>query len=81
MYIYWGEVHPLLFSCSVLAGAALLALLTTYVVVRIWDLRRLILPLSYFIEKPFQNCTHTSGDLLGTVMPYADCTLPVEEVR
>lgn len=54
---------------------------TTYVVVRIWDLRRLILPLSYFIEKPFQNWTHTSADLLGTVMLYADYTLPVEELR
>jgi len=54
---------------------------TTYVVVRIWDLRRLILPLSYFIEKPFQNWTHTSTDLLGTVMLYADYSLPVEEVR
>jgi small-conductance mechanosensitive channel len=54
---------------------------TTYVVVRIWDLRRLILPLTYFIEKPFQNWTHTSSDLLGTVMLYADYTLPVEEVR
>lgn len=54
---------------------------TTYVVVRIWDLRRLILPLTYFIEKPFQNWTHTSADLLGTVMLYADYTLPVEELR
>src|SRR5260370_2697009 len=54
---------------------------TTYVVVRIWDLRRLILPLTYFIEKPFQNWTHTSSDLLGTVMLYADYTVPVEEVR
>lgn len=54
---------------------------TTYVVVRIWDLRRLILPLTYFIEKPFQNWTHTSEDLLGTVMLYADYTLPVEELR
>lgn len=54
---------------------------TTYVVVRIWDLRRLILPLTYFIEKPFQNWTHTSADLLGTVMVYADYTLPVEELR
>ncbi|NIQ12793.1 MAG: mechanosensitive ion channel, partial [Gammaproteobacteria bacterium] len=35
----------------------------TYVVVRIWDLRRLILPISYFIEKPFQNWTRVSADL------------------
>jgi small-conductance mechanosensitive channel len=54
---------------------------TTYVVVRIWDLRRLIVPLSYFIEKPFQNWTRTSADLLGTVFVYADYTVPVDEVR
>jgi hypothetical protein len=54
---------------------------TTYVVVRIWDLRRLIVPLSYFIEKPFQNWTRVSADLLGTVFLYADYTVPVEEVR
>ena len=54
---------------------------TTFVVVRIWDLRRMILPLTYFIEKPFQNWTHSSAALLGTVMLYADYTLPVEEMR
>jgi small-conductance mechanosensitive channel len=54
---------------------------TTYVVVRIWDLRRLVLPLSYFIEKPFQNWTRVTADLLGTVFLYADYTVPVEEVR
>jgi len=54
---------------------------TTYVVVRLWDLRRLIVPLSYFIEKPFQNWTRTTSDLLGTAMIYADYTVPVEEVR
>src|SRR6201997_1050879 len=48
---------------------------TTYVIVRIWDLRRLVLPLSYFIEKPFQNWTRTTSDLLGTAMIYADYTL------
>jgi small-conductance mechanosensitive channel len=53
----------------------------TYVVLRIWDLRRLILPISYFIEKPFQNWTRTSADLLGTVFLYADYTLPVAAVR
>lgn len=53
----------------------------SYVVVRIWDLRRLILPLSYFIEKPFQNWTRTHADLLGTVMIYTDFTAPVEELR
>ncbi|MEJ2725681.1 MAG: mechanosensitive ion channel [Deltaproteobacteria bacterium] len=54
---------------------------TTYVVVRIWDLRRLVLPLTYFIEKPFQNWTRVTADLLGTVYLYVDYTLPVEEVR
>lgn len=54
---------------------------TTYVVVRIWDLRRLVLPLSYFIEHPFQNWTRSSADLLANVFPYVDYTLPVEEVR
>jgi small-conductance mechanosensitive channel len=54
---------------------------TTYVVVRIWDLRRLVLPLTYFIEKPFQNWTRVTADLLGTVFLYADYTVPVEEVR
>ena len=54
---------------------------TTYVVVRIWDERRLIVPLSYFIEQPFQNWTRHSADLLGTVYLYADYTLPVEPVR
>ncbi len=54
---------------------------TTYVVVRIWDLRRLVVPLSYFIEKPFQNWTRRSADLLGTVYIYTDYTIPVDEVR
>jgi len=53
----------------------------TYVVVRIWDLRRLVLPISYFIEKPFQNWTRTSADILGSVFIYVDYTTPVGEVR
>jgi small-conductance mechanosensitive channel len=53
----------------------------TYVVVRIWDLRRLVLPISYFIEKPFQNWTRNAADLLGTAFIYADYTVPVQEVR
>jgi small-conductance mechanosensitive channel len=52
-----------------------------YVVVKIWDLRRLVLPISYFIEKPFQNWTKTRSDILGTVFLYTDYTVPVEEVR
>jgi small-conductance mechanosensitive channel len=53
----------------------------TYVVVRIWDLRRLIVPLSYFIEHPFQNWTWQQADILGTVFIYTDYTIPVEAVR
>lgn len=54
---------------------------TTFVVVRIWDLRRLVVPLSYFIENPFQNWTRTTADLIGTVFLYTDYTIPVETVR
>ena len=53
----------------------------TYVVVRIWDLRRLIVPITYFLEKTFQNWTRISADLLGTVFLYVDYTVPVETVR
>jgi small-conductance mechanosensitive channel len=54
---------------------------TTYVVIRIWDLRRLVVPLSDFIEKPFQNWTRVTADLLGTVFLYVDYTVSVEEIR
>jgi small-conductance mechanosensitive channel len=53
----------------------------TYVVVKIWDERRMILPINYFIEKPFQNWTRTTTELLGTVFLYADYTLPIEPLR
>jgi small-conductance mechanosensitive channel len=54
---------------------------STYVVVRLWDWRRLILPLSYFIEKPFQNWTRDNAALIGTVMLYLDYETPIEAVR
>jgi small-conductance mechanosensitive channel len=54
---------------------------TTYVVVRIWDQRRLMLPLSYFIEHPFENWTRRTADLLATVTLYVDYTVPVQELR
>jgi small-conductance mechanosensitive channel len=54
---------------------------STYVVVRLWDLRRLIVPLSLFIEKPFQNWTRDSTNLIGTVFLYVDFTAPVEAIR
>ncbi len=53
----------------------------TYVVVRIWDLRRLIVPITYFIERPFQNWTRTSADLLGSVFVYADYNAPIDDIR
>jgi small-conductance mechanosensitive channel len=53
----------------------------TYVVVKIWDLRRLVVPITYFIEHAFQNWTRVSADLLGTVLLYTDYTVPVEAVR
>jgi small-conductance mechanosensitive channel len=53
----------------------------SYVVVKLWDLRRMVVPLSYFIEKPFQNWTRTGGELIGTVFLYVDHTAPVETIR
>lgn len=53
----------------------------TYVVVRIWDLRRLIVPITYFIEKPFQNWTRISADILGSVFLYVDHTVPTDTIR
>ena len=53
----------------------------TYVVVKIWDQRRLIVPLNHFIEHPFQNWTRTDAEILGTVYLYVDYTVPVEAVR
>ncbi|HIG76184.1 MAG TPA: mechanosensitive ion channel family protein [Bacteroidetes bacterium] len=53
----------------------------TYVIVRIWDLRRLVLPISYFIEQPFQNWTRQSARVIGTAYVRTDYTVPVGEVR
>jgi small-conductance mechanosensitive channel len=53
----------------------------TYVVVRVWDFRRLVVPITYFIEQPFQNWTRTSADILGTVFLYADYTVPLDALR
>ncbi|WP_221938471.1 mechanosensitive ion channel family protein [Mycobacterium sp. KBS0706] len=54
---------------------------STYVVVRLWDWRRLVLPLSYFIEQPFQNWTREGSALIGSVFLYLDHTAPVAEMR
>jgi small-conductance mechanosensitive channel len=53
----------------------------SYAVLKTWDLRRLIIPINHFIEKPFQNWTRNSTNLLCPVMIYADHSLPVEAVR
>lgn len=54
---------------------------STYVVVRLWDWRRMIVPLTYFIEKPFQNWTHQTAAIIGTVLLRVDYTVPVPKVR
>jgi small-conductance mechanosensitive channel len=53
----------------------------TYVVVHIWDDRRLVVPLSHFIERPFQNWTRSSAEILGSVFVWVDYTLPLSQVR
>jgi len=53
----------------------------TFVVVRIWDLRRMVLPISYFLERPFQNWTRHSADILGSVFIYADYSVPIDKIR
>lgn len=53
----------------------------TYVVVRVWDDRRLVVPLQYFIEKPFQNWTRRNSSLIGSVFLWVDYTLPLEPLR
>lgn len=53
----------------------------TYVVVRIWDQRRLVVPLQYWIEKPFQNWTRTTSELIGTVFLWVDYRTPLEPLR
>jgi small-conductance mechanosensitive channel len=53
----------------------------TYVVVRLWDKRRLIVPITYFLEKPFQNWTRTATDLVGAVAIKVDFAMPIDAVR
>lgn len=62
----WGRVEEITF---------------TYVVLSIWDERRLVLPLNYFIEKPFQNWTRNSARLTGAVFLQTDYTVPIEALR
>jgi small-conductance mechanosensitive channel len=54
---------------------------STYVVIRIWDLRRMVVPLTYFIEKPFLNWTRDGSALLGSVTLFLDYTAPIERIR
>jgi len=54
---------------------------STYVVIRLWDLRRLIVPLSYFIEKPFYNWTRQAAAPIGSVLLYLDYGAPIERIR
>ncbi|MEN3976238.1 mechanosensitive ion channel domain-containing protein [Emcibacter sp. SYSU 3D8] len=54
---------------------------SSFVVIKLWDWRRLVVPLGYFIEKPFQNWTRTTASIIGTVYLYVDYTVPVERVR
>lgn len=53
----------------------------TYVVVRVWDKRRLVVPSTYFIENTFQNWTRTTSEILGTVYLYTDYTVPIKAIR
>jgi len=53
----------------------------TFVVVRLSDQRRMVLPLTYFIEKPFQNWTRTGPALVGAVVLFVDFSIPVDAVR
>ncbi|OCX64689.1 mechanosensitive ion channel protein MscS [Thioclava sp. SK-1] len=54
---------------------------STYVVLKLWDWRRLVVPLSYFIEQPFQNWTRENAELIGTCMFYLDHSAPIDTLR
>ncbi len=53
----------------------------TYVVIRLWDLRRLIVPLNFFIQQPFYNWTRHAAANMGYVLLYLDYAAPIERVR
>lgn len=53
----------------------------TYVVIRLWDLRRLIVPLNFFIQQPFYNWTRQAAANMGYVLLYLDYTAPIERIR
>src|SRR5262249_52756260 len=54
---------------------------STYVVIRLWDWRRMVVPLSYFIERPFQNWTRDAASLIGSVLIYVDFSADVCRIR
>lgn len=54
---------------------------STYVVVKLWDWRRMILPLTYFIQKPFQNWTRENAALIGVVFLHVDYEAPIDRLR
>jgi small-conductance mechanosensitive channel len=54
---------------------------STYVVVKLWDWRRMVLPLTYFIQQPFQNWTRENASLIGTAMLYVDYSAPIDVLR
>jgi small-conductance mechanosensitive channel len=62
----WGSIEEITF---------------THVIVKIWDLRRLVIPIAYFLERPFQNWTRTSTELLGTIYFYTDHTVDLAAMR
>lgn len=53
----------------------------TYVVLKIWDERRMIIPLQWFIENPFQNWTRTGSQIIGTLYVYVDYRAPIAPIR
>lgn len=57
------------------------AITSSYVVIRLWDWRRMVVPLAYFIEKPFVNWTRDDSSLIGTVMLYLDFSAPIALIR
>jgi small-conductance mechanosensitive channel len=62
----WGRIEEITF---------------TYVVVKTWDLRRIVVPMTYFLETPFQNWTKKSADIIGSVYIHADYTVPIAPLR
>lgn len=53
----------------------------TYVSLLLWDKRRLVLPINYLLKEPYQNWTHVSAELIGTVFLYVDYAMPIQPLR